>query len=102
MGPRSTLTARTLRGVWGRYEYRTASNTRAASVGQIHRGRGGVFELFVNANQSFFQGAAGVKSNLPSRRQRQIHRGLPSTVSVWMRAAWLRVQNRGGSRQTLQ
>lgn len=63
-------------------------------VGQIHRGRGGVCELFVNANQSFFQGAAGitVRSNLPFRGRRQIHRGAPSTVSGWMRAKELRVQ----------
>lgn len=41
-----------------------------ANAGQIHRRRGGVFELFVNANLFFFQGAAAipVSSNLPSRR----------------------------------
>ena len=64
--------------------------TRAKSTA----GADGVFELFVNANRVVFQGAAGitVSSNLPFRRRRLIPEDAPSTVSDWMRAAWLRVQ----------
>ena len=36
-----------------------SKTTRAANAGQSHRRRGGVCELFVDANLFFFQGAAG-------------------------------------------
>ena len=52
---------------------------RMESAAQIHHRRGGVFELFVDANLFFFQGPAGipVSSNLPSERADDISLVLP-------------------------
>lgn len=64
--------------------------TISAQVIQNHRRRDGVCELFVNANQFVFQGAAAIRYvvNLPSGRPGGYDRAFPARYLIGCGLGW--------------